>query len=240
MRFRLEITTVATELPWRCVLTPGRGVAYDLLNRVAPQLGCELHERGMRPFGMVPFGHGAPLFPTARRRRGKYVTGGPGYVEFGSPVAAVVEAWATALRGQNLVDWGGVAFRVVRFDAIDPPNYSSGRATIRTETPVVLKTGIDERGGRTPWVLPTEPEFPSCLLHNLRHKAETLDLSPEIDLDAITWTGPKRTFAVGHGAKPGAAVEVRLTGEPETLQAIWSWGLGESNTAGFGWIGAGC
>ena len=31
MRLRVEISTAAGEVPWECVLKPGRAVCYDLL-----------------------------------------------------------------------------------------------------------------------------------------------------------------------------------------------------------------
>lgn len=239
MRLRLEITTAADELPWRRVLAPGRGVAYALLAFADPDLGNELHESGWGPHGMVPFGYGAPGFPAAPRRRGAYAAGGPGVVEFGSPLPAVVEAWTRALRHRELLDWGGTAFRVTGLRTVAAPKFASGRATMRTETPVVMKAGDSRPVGSTPWVLPTDAEFPAYFLRNLRRKAETLGLAADLGLDAVTWVGPQRSFAVGGGAKPGAPVEVRLSGEPETLRAIWSWGLGQANAAGFGWVGSG-
>ena len=78
--------------------------------------------------------------------------------------------------------------------------------------------------------------FRSYFAHNLRRKAETLGLEPEIELDRITWVGPKRSFAVGEGVKPGAAVDVELTGPTEQLAAVRDWGLGQANSAGFGWV----
>jgi CRISPR-associated endoribonuclease Cas6 len=86
--------------------------------------------------------------------------------------------------------------------------------------------------------MPTDPEFPVYLTGNLRRKAETLGLDPEVALERITWIGTKRSFAVGDGMKTGAAVEVELRAAPETLQAVWSWGLGQANSAGFGWVAA--
>jgi CRISPR-associated endoribonuclease Cas6 len=189
---------------------------------------------------MVPFGHGAPTFPGAARKRGAYAIGGRGVIEFGSPIPEVVEGWAQELRRQELIDWGGAAFRLTRMTAVDPPDFSSGTARMRTSTPVVMKaSGRDDQGTRTTrqaWVLPAEPEFPAYFEQNLRRKAESLGLSAEVSLESITWVGPKRSFVVGGGAKPGAAMEVDLRGEPETLRAIWSWGLGQANAAGFGWV----
>ncbi|GGO71125.1 hypothetical protein GCM10012289_36120 [Nonomuraea cavernae] len=237
---RIEVTTAATELAWAKVLAPGRSLAYDLLAHTAPELGRELHHRGTGPHGMVPLGHGAPVFPRAVRRRGAYAAGGRGYVELGSPRFEVLTALAQGVKQRELLDWGGAAFRVLKAAIVEHPGFGSGRGRFRTVTPVVMKgTGRDDSGTRTTrqaWLMPADPEFPVFFQRNLRRKAETLGLDPEVYLTAITWIGSKRSFTVGQGAKPGAPVEVELTGPPETLQAIWSWGLGQANAAGFGWV----
>jgi CRISPR-associated endoribonuclease Cas6 len=240
MRLRLEIMTSATELPWHAVLAPGRGIAYDLLVRTEPDLASRLHEAGWGPYGMVPIGHSAPKFPAAKRRRGVYAVGGRGVVEFGSPLPEVVEAWARALQGREVLDWGGVALRLAGLSVLEPPEFASGQARLRSQTPVVMKgSGRDATGVRTTrqaWLLPYEPEFAAYFAQNLRRKAETVGLAPEVQLDAITWVGAERSFAVREGAKPGAPVEVDLYGDPAALRAIWSWGLGQANAAGFGWV----
>ncbi|WP_440106024.1 CRISPR-associated endoribonuclease Cas6 [Streptosporangium sp. H16] len=242
MRLRIEVATAATELAWAKVLAPGRSLAYDVLAREAPALGRQLHNQGAGPYGMVPLGHGAPVFPQAKRRRGAYAVGGRGWVELGSPLFDVVTVLAQGIKQRELLDWGGVAFRVLNVVAVEPPGFESGRGRFRTSTPVVMKgTGRDESGQRTTrqaWLLPTDQEFPVFFQRNLRRKAETLGLDPEVSLTEISWVGSKRSFSVGQGAKPGAPVEVELTGPPETLQAIWSWGLGQANAAGFGWVAA--
>ncbi|MFJ2034125.1 CRISPR-associated endoribonuclease Cas6 [Streptosporangium sp. NPDC087985] len=242
MRLRIEVATAATELAWGKVLAPGRSLAYDLLAREAPEIGKQFHTQGAGPYGMVPLGHGAPVFPQARRRRGAYAVGGSGWVEFGSPLFEVVTVLAQGVKQRELLDWGGVALRVLKVAAVEPPGFESGRGRFRTSTPVVMKgTGRDEVGQRTTrqaWLLPTDQEFPVFFQRNLRRKAETLGLDPEVSLTEISWVGPKRSFTVGQGAKPGAPIEVELTGAPETLQAIWSWGLGQANAAGFGWVAA--
>ncbi|MEE1783257.1 CRISPR-associated endoribonuclease Cas6 [Streptomyces sp. SP17BM10] len=242
MRVQLAVVTAASELPWGSVLAPGRGLVYDVLGRVAPELGRRLHENGEGPRGMAPFGHSAPVFASAPRRRGRYTAGGRGVVEFGSPLPEVVSALAAGFAERELLDWGGVALRLTGAVPLSPPAFASGRAVMRTATPVVMKgSGRDEEGVRTTrqaWLLPTEPEWPGYFQGSLRRKAETLGLDADLNLEAITWIGPKRSFAVGQGAKPGAAVEVELTGAPETLQALWSWGLGQANSAGFGWVNA--
>lgn len=240
MRVRIDVTTQAKSLPWAKVLDPGRGLAYGLLAASNPELGSQLHDHGWGPHKMVPFGHSAPVFPFSRRQKGEYGTGGKGYIEFGSPLPEVSTALIQGLVRRELIDWGGVAMRVLGLQLMEPPDFSSGWARFRTETPVVAKSSQwmapDGSIGRE-WLLPTDPEFPAALQQNLERKAETLGVSTDIALQEITWVGPKRSFAVGRGTKPGAAVEVEVSGHPQTLQALWSWGLGQSNAAGFGWIG---
>jgi CRISPR-associated endoribonuclease Cas6 len=242
MRLRLEVRTAAEQLPWRDVLKPGRGLAYGLLANADPELGTRVHGEGWGLHRMGPFGHVAPVFPSARRRPGVYAVGGRGSVELGSPLLAVVQAWATSLAAPRVIDWGGAAFHVEGVRVVEPPSFTSGHARLRTTTPVVLKgSGRDVEGQRTTrqaWLMPTDPEFPVYLTGNLRRKAETLGLDPEVALERITWIGTKRSFAVGDGMKTGAAVEVELRAAPETLQAVWSWGLGQANSAGFGWVAA--
>lgn len=224
------------------MLRPGRGIAYGWLTAVSPGFGAQLHERGWGKHSLAPFGHGAPLFAAAPRRRGAYTTGGPGVLEFGSPIPEVVQAWAAALTGISLIDWGGVALQVQHVDVLEPPSFESGTAIWRTATPVVMKgSGRDEDGVRTTrqaHLLPHDAEFPPYFVGNLRRKAEVLDLDPAVSLERMDWIGAKRSFAVKDGLRVGAPIGVELRGAPETLQALWSWGLGQANAAGFGWVTA--
>ncbi|NJP97979.1 CRISPR-associated protein Cas6 [Nonomuraea sp. FMUSA5-5] len=242
MRVRVEVSTTATDIPWDMVLAPGRGLVYDVLDRENPVVGRYFHDGGMAPYGMVPIGHGAPVFPLAKRQRGKYAAGGQGWFEVGSPVLDVAAALVQGIKQRALLDWGGVAFHVLGVTALDPPEFTSGRARLRTITPVVMKgSGRDATGARTTrhaWLLPTDSEYPAYFQGNLRRKAETLGLDADVSLTRISWVGSKRSFRVGEGLKPGAPVEVEVTGAPETLRAIWSWGLGQANAAGFGWVAA--
>ncbi|WP_433709488.1 CRISPR-associated endoribonuclease Cas6 [Nocardia sp. CA-084685] len=181
------------------------------------------------------------MFPHATKRRGVYSAGGRGYIELGSPLPEVIAAWSVALSGRQLIDWGGVALRVHEIALVETAA-ESDTARLRTRTPVVMKgSGRNDEGDRTTrhaWVLPTEPEFHHYFEQNLRRKAETLDMAPEVALEQISWVGPKRSFTVGDGQKPGAAVEVVLRGKPDVLNMIRDWGLGQANAAGFGWVAA--
>lgn len=81
-----------------------------------------------------------------------------------------------------------------------------------------------------------ESDWETYFVNNLRRKAETLDLDPDVKLEMLARVGRKRSLAAGRGAKIGAEVNLRLPGSPTTLQVLWSWGLGTSNSAGFGVI----
>lgn len=235
--------TAVRELPWGSVQAPGRGLCYSLLRQVEPAVASLLHEQGWGAHRMVPFGFGPPVFPHAARAKGRYaIGGGPGYVELGSPLFALVEAWAKVLADMSMIDWGGVALHVESVDVVEAPSFESGRAVMRTVTPVVMKgsgRGPDgERTTRQAFLLPHEPEFAGYFAQSLRRKAETLGVDPQVVLNAVTWVGARRSIDVGKGKKSGAPVEVELRGAAETLRALWSWGLGQSNSAGFGWVAA--
>ncbi len=242
MRLRVKVSTAATQIPWDEVLRPGRGLIYGLMRETAPELAGTLHTSGLGPHRMTPFGHGAPVFASAKRNPGAYAAGGPGWLEMGSPMPAIVEALAKVLAGRTLIDWGGVALRVSGVDLIEPPEFAAGTAVLSTATPVVMKgSGRDAAGvrhTRQAWLLPHDAEFPAYFAQNLLRKAETLGLGQEIQLDAIISAGPKRSFAVKGGKKTGAVISVRLSGEPAILRALWSWGLGQDTAAGFGWVQA--
>ena len=253
MRLHLYVHTAAKEIPWPAVLQPGRGLAYSLLAQAAPELGERLHAQGHGCHHMAPFGHGAPIFPTAQRERGHYPADGRGAVEFGSPLPEVVEALARGLSTTRVLDWGGVALVVDGVEVLEPPAFASGHATFMAVTPVVMKaSGRDATGtrvSRQAWVLPGEPEWDVYFAGNLRRKAETLGLDAGVVLESIGRIGPKRSFVTGGsgpssgrvrhvGKKVGAPVTVGVSGPPEALAAIWSWGIGQANSAGFGWVAA--
>lgn len=245
LRLRLDIHTEARELAWGSVIRPGRALVYSLMDRVVPELGVEVHAQGWKPYGMVPFGYSAPVFPGAPRRRGVYALGGPGMWELGSPVLELVEAFGAALAGMPVLAWGATAFFVDAVHVVEAPSFSSGRAVFRTGTPVVLKgSGVGPSGvreTRQDWLLPGEPGWDLAFERNLRRKAETLGLDSGVVLERVTWVGPKRSFVVAGsagagGSKPGACVEVEVSADPEVLRALWVWGLGQANSTGFGWV----
>lgn len=240
MRLRVSVRTTARELEWRNVQLPGRGLCYGLLAQVEPQVAQILHVDGWGVHRMAPFGFGPPTFPRAKRVAGRYSIGGHGYLELGSPLHAVVEAWAKILAVTPMIDWGGTALHVEGVDIVEAPSFESGFASLRTATPVVMKgSGLGSDGVRTTrqaFLLPTEPEWPGYFAQSLRRKAETIGVDPDVTLETISWVGAKRGMDTAKGKKVGAPVEVGLRGAPETLQALWSWGLGQATSGGFGWV----
>lgn len=249
MRLRLRVRTTAREIPWGSLHDPSRGVAYTLL-RTSPELASRLHQDGWGAHRMRPMGVGVPLFPSAPHRPGVYAAGGVGLVEFGSPLVAVVQAWAEALAGMKTLSWGGTPLHIDGVELVEPPDFSNGTAVMRTRSIVVLKgtrlkatevqaakpTAGEAR--QSAWVYAGEPQFGSFFAQNLRRKAETMSLAPDVEVQAISWIGPQRSFPVKGGKKYGKAIEVQLRGAPDVLRCLWSWGLGESTSAGFGWVSA--
>lgn len=242
MRIRMRVTASATSIPWPEVLRPGVGLAYEWLEVGDPELGRDIHANGYGPHRFAPFGHGAPWFPRAPKRRGVYTVGGEGLVEFGSPLPEVLTAWSKGLAGQRVLDWGGTALRVVSLEAAEPPGFEAGVARFRTATPVVMKgSGYGPDGVRTTreaHLVPTDPEFPAYLAGSLKRKAVSFGLGDQVELVSIDWVGPKRSFAVKAGLRVGAPVEVTVAGDPEILRMLWSTGIGQGTANGFGWVAA--
>lgn len=250
MRLRVHINTRASEIPWDNVFAPGRGTIYSALKRRAPQLGAVIHTQGWGPHKMAPFGHSAPTFSRSLCVRGKYAVGGAGYLEFGSPLPELINALECDLRMIPILDWGGVALNVDNVTRVAAPAFSSGRAKLRTTSPTIVRaeaTRDPERElVRGRWLLPGDLGFDVALSHSLRRRCETFG-HDGVQLQGITWIGPRRSFSVvGHGSegsptvkrgqKSGAPIEVDVSGTPAALQALWSAGIGGATSAGFGWV----
>ncbi|MCK2245193.1 MULTISPECIES: CRISPR-associated endoribonuclease Cas6 [unclassified Crossiella] len=243
MRLRCQVFTRAQQIPWDALMPKGRGVFYDALRDIDPALAQQLHDIGIGPRGLTPLGYCPPRFDKAKTRgAGIYRAGGQGIVEVGSPLLHITQALAEGLTAQRIWDWGGVALQVGTITPVLPPRFATGTALMRSQTPVMLRsTARDESGQlrRNNYLLPGDPEWVPYLQINLQRKAEALDLDPDISVEEVTWIGARRRFTTSAtGAKTGAPVEVRLSGAPATLQAIWSWGLGLSCSGGWGWVQA--
>lgn len=239
MRLRVHVYTAAKTIPWEEVHRPGRALIYSLLHEADPALGEHIHNTGWGTRGMTPFGFCPPVFPAAPRQDEVYAAGGAGWLEIGTPVAAVARAIGTAIQNRRYIDWGGVALRVNRCEVLSPPStLAAGYAVWTTLTPVVVKSG-DSRREATRWLLPGDKGWDGRVGQNSRRKAATLGLEPRVGVDEVLWVGATRSYVVapdGDGRKVGARVKVRMVGNPNVLRALWCWGLGEATSAGMGWI----
>jgi CRISPR-associated endoribonuclease Cas6 len=110
------------------------------------------------------------------------------------------------------------------------PRFITGQAEWHTATPVIVKGGHPDR-----FLLPDDPGWLEGLRGNLQRKAATLGLDDAVEVELL-WAGARRLFRVDGSARIGAPVTVRVLAASDTLGAIWSWGLGQANAAGFGWI----
>lgn len=231
MRVVVKVSAEPGTLPWDSLLGPGRGLAYEALAVHAPALGRRFHQEGHGPYHLRPFGFAPPVFPQAPRVPGSYAVGGVGRLELTSPLLTCAQAFAHYARSTPVLRWGPLPLRVLDAAVIEPPAFTSGRAELHTVTPTIVKG----RGGV--FLLPGDQEWPVRLTENLRRKAATLELDDELDVD-VAWVGRPRLFRVQRSARRGVPVTLRVSGAPETLRALWSWGVGESNSAGFGCVAA--
>jgi CRISPR-associated endoribonuclease Cas6 len=195
-----------------------------------PALGQQLHDRGYGPYRLRPFGFCPPAFPRAKRAHGTYTIGGEGSLEFTTPLPEVLEALLKTLATTTELHWGPACLEVKRIDVQEPPPFKAGIAEFRTITPVIVRG--DQRGT---FLLPDDPTWPARVRSNLQRKAATLGLDPTVEVE-LAWTGRRRLYRIDGSARIGSPAVMEVLAAPETLAAIWSWGLGQGNSAGFGWI----
>lgn len=230
MRIVLQLRASAGRLAWEEVLTPGRGLVYGALAAHSPELGRRLHDVGYGPHHLRPFAFCPPTFPSAARVARAYSVGGAGWVAFGSPLLVVAEAIAKAVAGRQVLRWGSTPLEIRSVVAVDPPRFITGQAEWHTATPVIVKGDYPDR-----FLLPQDVGWLDGLRGNLQRKAATLGLDDAVEVELL-WVGARRLFRVDGSARIGALVTMRVLAAPDTLGAIWSWGLGQANSAGFGWI----
>jgi CRISPR-associated endoribonuclease Cas6 len=230
VRIVLQVRAQAGRLAWEQVLTPGRSLVYRALADHDPDLGRQLHDAGLGPYRLRPFVFCPPTFASAPRIARSYAVGGTGSVAFGSPLLVVAEAVAKAVAGRQVLHWGSAALEIRSVAVVDPPRFITGQAEWHTATPVIVKGGHPDR-----FLLPDDPGWLDGLRGNLQRKAATLGLDEAVEVELL-WAGARRLFRVDGSTRIGAPVTVRVLAASETLAAIWSWGLGQANAAGFGWI----
>lgn len=230
MRLVASVSTTDDTIRWADLHGPGRGVVYTALSEYAPALGTQIHGRGWGRWGLVPFAVGPPVFPRAPRRKGVYAVAGTGRVEFASPLPEVLEAVARLLQQRGTLTWARTSFTIEALEVVAPPAFTDGVARFTTATAAIVKGG-DE------CLLPGADGYEFLLGKNLEKKADTLGLPTDVTCE-VTWAGTRRLFQVGGAPKVGAALDLRVTGAPEVLSSLWSWGVGQLNSAGFGLVRA--
>lgn len=267
MRVRVRLNVAKNgSLSFDALHAPGRAMAYAAVgSKLGADRKAELHEGGEALYHLRPFGFGPPTFPIAKRVKGRWAVGGDGFWEIGSPHHDLVWAFATWLKEQRTITWAGVSMDVVGIEAPTVPEYPEGFGSFTTVSPTVVKDAatagsaarreardegdprrylnpyrdghgrddgtVDERAVRAERVA-----FEDGLNRNARKKTETLGLESDLRLSVIEVIS-SHTRRIGDGVRVGARIVVDAVGAPEALVMLWAWGLGESNSAGFGWIG---
>jgi CRISPR-associated endoribonuclease Cas6 len=176
----------------------------------------------------VPFAVSPPEFPRAPRRKGVYAAAGIGMVEFASPLPEVLEAVVQYLKRSRTFAWAHTIFVIEALDVLPPPAFTDGVVRFTTATAVIVKGG--DR-----CLLPGEDGYEFLLGKNLEKKADTLGLPTDVGCEVL-WAGSRRLFRVGGAPKVGTPLDLRVTGAPEVLASLWSWGIGQLNSAGFGLV----
>ncbi|GGP14107.1 hypothetical protein GCM10012278_68570 [Nonomuraea glycinis] len=146
----------------------------------------------------------------------------------GSPVPRIAACLLAALAGRGEIRWGSVVLSVKGIQLDSVVSHSDGVAVFDTVSPVLVK--YDDR-----YILPEDANFQTGLTHNLRHKADLLGLSNEVEVEVLN-SGPRRRFDVAKGFRIGATARIRVAAAPQLLDALYEWGLGLSTVEGFGWI----
>ncbi|WP_242666153.1 CRISPR-associated endoribonuclease Cas6 [Parafrankia irregularis] len=215
-------------IPWRDVFGPARAVAYHLINRKDSDLATELHDQGYAGSSLRPLGLSPPSFRGTSRGHNVYRASGDGSLWFGSPVPRIAAAILAGLAGQRQLQWGSVELDVHGIQLVPPPDHSAGEAVFDTSTPVLVRHS-------SRYIFPGDPEFIGMLEHNLRHKADLLELPNQVDIEVLS-AGRPRKFLSQNTPRHGCLVRTRVRAAPALLDALYDWGLGLNTNQGFGWI----
>ncbi len=204
---------------------------YSLLGSQSSELARELHDNGWGGSPLRPVGVSPPIFKGAPRQPGAYMTSGDGSIWLGSPVPEIAAAMLRAVAGlksRKSIRWGGSSLAVKGVQLGDQPDHGAGQAVFAAATPVLVKH--EDR-----FLLPGDPLYLDRLCHNLRHKADLLGVSGELEVEILD-AGPRRRFEVAGKPRIGATVQARVAAAPALLDAVYDWGLGLLTIQGFGWL----
>ncbi|SDG52540.1 CRISPR-associated endoribonuclease Cas6 [Sinosporangium album] len=228
MRFRVDVAAGHARMEWPDVHGPARAVVHDLIRSQDAELAAELHSHGWGGTPPRPLGVSPPVFTGTRRTKGAYMTSDTGSLWLGSPIPQIALCMLAGLAGRHELHWGRVPLRVKGVQLEHGPDHSSGRAEFASVSPVLVKH-------HDLYLLPDDPQYGKRLAHNLRHKAEILDLPRDVEVEIVE-AGPRRRFEVQGALRIGATVRLRVVAAPALLDACHQGGIGLATNQGFGWL----
>ena len=146
-----------------------------------------------------------------------------------------------------------VDFAVETLDLLAPPLFTS-QTRWRTLSPVCVSRNRED--GSVHYLHPEEEDYPARLYHNLMRKMQSYTLAqgglalpippyepslmrfellsqPRSSLITLAAGTPRETRVRGY------RYDFRLEADPSWLEFVWSVGLGEKNSMGFGFVGVG-
>jgi CRISPR-associated endoribonuclease Cas6 len=234
VRLRVHLHAEDGEISWIDWLRPGRGLLYNWLDKINPELNRVLHDSKR----IAPFGYGRLTFPDARRRDDVHPVGGDGWWDIGTIHPKVAQAWATVLSDRPIISWAGTPLAVTRIEQVPlPADLAAGSAVLTTATPVVV------RGRGSIPLMPPGPGYERALTSAVRYRAAEACRRPDQVNVRVLWSGEPETVPISatrhDGDLPqlsGCPVKVHVFGPPAALEALWCCGIGQMSTAGFGWV----
>lgn len=162
------------------------------------------------------------------------------YFFVSSPSERFLRAFLSGILCSPEIRIGNSRFVLEAAEAVPNPDFSSGRAALKTISPVVSSTLREVDGKLRSWDLtPHETQFYANLNKNLKKKYEEFHgKAPEGWLE-IRVTKPLRTrrTKVKNEFHVGNLMVFEAKGGKELLEFAYKCGLGERNSMGFGMLG---
>jgi CRISPR-associated endoribonuclease Cas6 len=234
VRLRVHLHAEDGQIPWMNWLRPGRGLLYNWLAKVNPELTRVVHASKR----IAPFGYSRLTFPDAPRRSGMYTVGGDGWWDIGTLHPRVAQAWTRVLTDKPVMSWAGTPLAVTRAEQAPlPADLAAGEAVLTTTTPVVVRNRKPEP------LVPSDPGYEQALTWAIRYRAAEACRRPDQVRVRLLWSGEPEVVPISvtrhNGDLPklsGCPLKVHVCGPPAALEALWCCGIGQMSTAGFGWV----
>lgn len=233
VRLRVHLKAEDGEIPWIDWLRPGRGLLYNWLDKVDPELNRLVHDSKR----VAPFGYGRLTFPDAPVAPEVYPVQGDGWWDIGTIHPKVAQAWTKVLSDGPVISWAGTPLTVTRTEQTRlPADLAAGSAVLTTTTPVVV-----HHGGRP--LMPSDPSYVRALVSAVRYRAAEVCRRPDQVDVRVLWSGEPEVVPISvtrhDGGLPelsGCPLRVHISGPPAALEALWCCGIGQMSTGGFGWV----